>query len=47
MGPLLLGHLREASGNYNTGMITLGAFLAFASISIALLNPTWAERWML
>ena len=47
VGPMLLGSLRQSSGNYNTGMIMLGAFLGFAAISIGLLNPAWAERWML
>jgi nitrate/nitrite transporter NarK len=47
VGPLLIGALRERSGGYELSMLVLGAFLAAATIAVALLDPAWAERWML
>lgn len=46
VGPLLIGALRERSGGYELSMLVLGAFLAAATIAVALLDPAWAERWM-
>jgi ACS family tartrate transporter-like MFS transporter len=46
-GPLLIGALKQRSGGYASSMFVLGAFLSAAAISVGLLNPEWAGRWMM
>ncbi|GBF88096.1 MFS transporter [Raphidocelis subcapitata] len=45
VGPLLIGALKQRTGNYDAAMYILGGLLAAAAAGIAALPPSWAERW--
>lgn len=44
---MLLGYLKHHTGDYRTSFYALGGFMAFSTLGIALINPRWADRWML